>query len=63
MNFAIFLKTLFFTERVWATASRITVSNIKMSVCKNQCIINGMMWNSFEGNAGICQLSGNLRIC
>ena len=36
--------------------------NIKMSVCKNQCITNSMMSHSFEDYAGICQLTKNLKI-
>ena len=34
---------------------------IKMSMYKNQCMINSMMWNSFEVNAGICQLTDVLK--
>ena len=32
-----------------------------MSMYKNQCMINSMMWNSFEVNAGICQLTDVLK--
>ena len=43
----------------------ISVSNLKMSMYKNQCMINSMMQHSFEEicqnlsvkNAGICQLT------
>ena len=30
---------------------------------KNQCMINNMMWNSFEDNAGMSQLTDVLKIC
>ena len=33
-----------------------------MSMYENQCMINGMMWNSFEDNGGICQLTDVLQI-
>ena len=41
----------------------VSVSNIKTSIYKNQCMINSMMSNSFEDNAVICQLTDVLEIC
>ena len=40
-----------------------SVSNIKMSMYKNQCMINSIMWNQFEDNGGIFQLTDVLKIC
>ena len=40
-----------------------SVSNLKISIYKNQCMITSMMWNSFEVNAQICQLTDALIIC
>ena len=34
-----------------------------MPMYKNQCMINCMVRNSFEDNAGICQLTDILKIC
>ena len=40
----------------------LSVSNLEMSLYKNQCIINNMMQHSFEDNAGIRQLTRVLKI-
>ena len=36
---------------------------MKMSMYKNQCMINSMMWNSLEDNVGIFQLTDVLKRC
>ena len=57
------LQKSIYDEVTNASCISISVSNIKMTLYKNQRIINSMMWNSFEDNAGICQLTDFLKIC
>ena len=42
-------------EVINACCITISVTNTKMSICKNQCITNSMMQYSFEDNVRICQ--------
>ena len=48
------------TSACWIS---ISVSDINMSMYKNQCMNNSMMRNSLEDNPRICQLTDVLKIC
>ena len=50
-----------FDEVINVCCINIVVSNIKMSMYKNQCMINSVMQISFEDNTGICQLTDVLK--